>query len=74
MQYSMKLHHDRKLFLETLKAASQKLNIRLEFVERDYWITLNLIGLVLFLNLSLKSYIFYKKDKETLIYDIFAFH
>jgi predicted nucleotidyltransferase component of viral defense system len=36
----MKLHNDIKLFSETLRAASQHLDIKLEFVEKDYWITL----------------------------------
>ncbi len=36
----MKLHHDIKLFSDTLRAASQHLEIKLEFVEKDYWITL----------------------------------
>lgn len=36
----MKLHHDIKLFTDTLRAASQHLDIKLEFVEKDYWITL----------------------------------
>ena len=36
----MNLHHDIKLFTQTLRAASQHLNIKLEFVEKDYWITL----------------------------------
>ena len=36
----MKLHNDIKLFSGTLRAASQHLNIKLEFVEKDYWITL----------------------------------
>lgn len=36
----MKLHHDIKFFSDTLRAASQHLNIKLEFVEKDYWITL----------------------------------
>jgi len=36
----MKLHHDIKLFSSTLRAASQHLGIKLEFVEKDYWITL----------------------------------
>lgn len=36
----MKLHHNIKLFSDTLRAASQQLNIKLEFVEKDYWITL----------------------------------
>lgn len=36
----MKLHHDKKLLSDTLRAASQHLDIKLEFVEKDYWITL----------------------------------
>lgn len=36
----MNLHHQKRLFSDTLRAASQHLNIRLEFVEKDYWITL----------------------------------
>lgn len=36
----MKLHQDTKLFSTTLRAASQYLDIKLEFVEKDYWITL----------------------------------
>lgn len=36
----MKLHHNTKLFTQTLRAASQHLGIKLEFVEKDYWITL----------------------------------
>ena len=36
----MKLHLDIKLFSDTLRAASQHLDIKLEFVEKDYWITL----------------------------------
>jgi predicted nucleotidyltransferase component of viral defense system len=36
----MKLHHDIKLFSDTLRAASQHLDIKLEFVKKDYWITL----------------------------------
>lgn len=36
----MKLHHDIKLFSDTLRAASQHLDIKPEFVEKDYWITL----------------------------------
>ena len=36
----MNLHHDKKLFSDTLRAASQHLDIKLEFVEKDYWITL----------------------------------
>ena len=36
----MKLHNDIKLFSDTLRTASQHLDIKLEFVEKDYWITL----------------------------------
>ncbi|MEO6132882.1 MAG: nucleotidyl transferase AbiEii/AbiGii toxin family protein [Saprospiraceae bacterium] len=36
----MNLHHDRNVFPDTLKAASQHLKINLDFVEKDYWITL----------------------------------
>lgn len=36
----MNLHENIKLFSNTLRAASQQLNIKLEFVEKDYWITL----------------------------------
>lgn len=36
----MNLHHDIKLFTQTLRAASQHLDIKLGFVEKDYWITL----------------------------------
>ena len=36
----MKLHNDMKLFSDTLRATSQYLDINLEFVEKDYWITL----------------------------------
>lgn len=36
----MKLHHDLKFYSRTLRAASQHLGIKLEFVEKDYWITL----------------------------------
>ena len=43
----MKLHYDIKLFSDTLRAASQHLDIKLEFVEKDYWITLVLSRLAL---------------------------
>jgi predicted nucleotidyltransferase component of viral defense system len=36
----MKLHDDIKLFGETIRAASQHLNINVVFVEKDYWISL----------------------------------
>ncbi|HNX21850.1 MAG TPA: nucleotidyl transferase AbiEii/AbiGii toxin family protein [Bacteroidales bacterium] len=41
----MILHQNNKLFYETLRHASQFLNIKLEFVEKDYWITLVLNSL-----------------------------
>ncbi|MFA6925052.1 MAG: nucleotidyl transferase AbiEii/AbiGii toxin family protein [Bacteroidales bacterium] len=36
----MKLHKDAKLFVDTIRAASQKLNIIPIYIEKDYWITL----------------------------------
>jgi predicted nucleotidyltransferase component of viral defense system len=36
----MKLHQDLKMLSGTLRAASQHLDIKMEFVEKDYWITL----------------------------------
>jgi predicted nucleotidyltransferase component of viral defense system len=36
----MNLHHDKKLMSDTLRAVSQHLDIKLVFVEKDYWITL----------------------------------
>lgn len=36
----MKLHEESKTFQDIIRAASQKLNIREVFVEKDYWITL----------------------------------
>lgn len=41
----MKLHQEPKLFSDTIRAAAQHLNIKLEFVEKDYWITLVLCEL-----------------------------
>ena len=38
----MKLHEDKKQFSDILIATSQHLKIKLEFVEKDYWITLAL--------------------------------
>ncbi|MBK9247121.1 MAG: nucleotidyl transferase AbiEii/AbiGii toxin family protein [Ignavibacteria bacterium] len=35
----MILHHDKRFFEETLRAASQHSGINLVFVEKDYWIT-----------------------------------
>jgi predicted nucleotidyltransferase component of viral defense system len=40
MEYTIKLHQDKKLFSASLRAASQYFDIKLEFVEKDYWITL----------------------------------
>lgn len=40
MEHCMKLHQDKQLFSDTIRAASQHLNIKQEFVEKDYWITL----------------------------------
>lgn len=36
----MKLHHNQKVFFEIVRAASQYLGIKNDFVEKDYWITL----------------------------------
>ncbi|OFX80015.1 MAG: hypothetical protein A2X20_00120 [Bacteroidetes bacterium GWE2_40_15] len=36
----MTLHNDLKLYSDTLRAASQHLDIKLDFIEKDYWITL----------------------------------
>lgn len=36
----MNLHHDKKIFFDILRATSQHLDIKLEFIEKDYWITL----------------------------------
>lgn len=41
----MKLHHDKKLFSEAIRAASEGLNILPIFIEKDYWITLSLYQL-----------------------------
>jgi len=41
----MKLHNDMKFFGDTIRAASQQLNINEVFVEKDYWITLVLCRL-----------------------------
>ena len=35
----MTLHEDKKLFSDVLRLASQQLYIKLEFIEKDYWIT-----------------------------------
>jgi predicted nucleotidyltransferase component of viral defense system len=36
----MNLHTDKKLFTDSIRAAAQRLNIKEEFIEKDYWITL----------------------------------
>lgn len=41
----MNLHNNIKLFSDTVRAASQHLEIKLEFVEKDYWISLALYNL-----------------------------
>jgi predicted nucleotidyltransferase component of viral defense system len=45
MEHSMKLHQESKLFYDTLRATAQHLDIKFEFVEKDYWITLVLAEL-----------------------------
>lgn len=35
----MTLHQDKKMFSDVLRSASEHLNIKLEFIEKDYWIT-----------------------------------
>ncbi len=39
MEYRVKLHADITFFSDTLRATSQHFDIKLEFVEKDYWIT-----------------------------------
>ncbi len=41
----MTLHHETVLFSKTLRAASDHLEVKLEFVEKDYWLTLALANL-----------------------------
>jgi len=43
----MKLHYETKLFSDILRTASQHLDIKLEFVEKDYWISLVLSRLAM---------------------------
>ncbi len=43
----MNLHINKKLFADTIRAASQHLEIKEEFIEKDYWITLLLSRLVI---------------------------
>jgi predicted nucleotidyltransferase component of viral defense system len=40
MEYQMTLHQDINLYSTLLRAAAQQLDIKLEFVEKDYWISL----------------------------------
>jgi predicted nucleotidyltransferase component of viral defense system len=42
MEYLMRLHEDKQLFNNIIRAAAQHYEIRTEFVEKDYWITLML--------------------------------
>lgn len=39
MEYKMKLHENQPLFAQLLNFAANTLNIRPEFIEKDYWIT-----------------------------------
>jgi predicted nucleotidyltransferase component of viral defense system len=39
MEYTMKLHEDKTLFTQLLNFAANTLNIRPEFIEKDYWLT-----------------------------------
>lgn len=39
MEYKMKLHENQPLFAQLLNFAANALNIRPEFIEKDYWIT-----------------------------------
>ena len=41
----MILHDDKKLFEQTIRAASENLKIKEEFIEMDYWISLVLLRL-----------------------------
>lgn len=41
----MNLHNDKKLFSDTIRAAAKHLKIYEVFVEKDYWITLDLYHL-----------------------------
>jgi predicted nucleotidyltransferase component of viral defense system len=48
----MKLHNEKKIFSDILRATSQHFGIKLEFVEKDYWITqvLNRLSGSIFVN------------------------
>jgi hypothetical protein len=39
MEYKMKLHEDKTLFTQLLNLSANTLNIRPEFIEKDYWLT-----------------------------------
>jgi len=39
MEYPMKLHEDKTLFTQLLNFSANALNIRPEFIEKDYWLT-----------------------------------
>ena len=39
MEYKMRLHENQTLFAQLLNFAANTLNIRPEFIEKDYWIT-----------------------------------
>jgi hypothetical protein len=39
MEHTMKLHEDKTLFTQLLNFSANALNIRPEFIEKDYWLT-----------------------------------
>lgn len=39
MEYSMTLHRDPKLFQEAIRFTAQRMNLKPEFIEKDYWVT-----------------------------------
>jgi predicted nucleotidyltransferase component of viral defense system len=39
MEHKMKLHEDKTLFTQLLNFSANALNIRPEFIEKDYWLT-----------------------------------
>ncbi len=39
MEHNMKLHQDKKIMMQLMRAASEHYNIRIDFIEKDYWIS-----------------------------------
>ena len=39
MEHTIKLHEDKALFTQLLNFSANALNIRPEFIEKDYWLT-----------------------------------